>query len=80
VSAHTFIITGALWMSDNVIPVAAPLTQKEEKRIFAKQKQYSFKRNNLVGYLFIAPWLIGFIAFSLIPIGASLVLEFYWLR
>jgi multiple sugar transport system permease protein len=31
---------------------------------------------NLVGYLFIAPWLVGFFAFTFIPIVASLVLAF----
>jgi pectin-derived oligosaccharide transport system permease protein len=32
--------------------------------------------HNLAGYLFIAPWLIGFFAFTFIPIAASLVLAF----
>lgn len=32
--------------------------------------------NNAVGYVFIAPWLIGFFGFTLIPILASLVLAF----
>ncbi|HEX8968602.1 MAG TPA: sugar ABC transporter permease [Chloroflexota bacterium] len=33
-------------------------------------------RRNLTGYLFIAPWLFGFLAFTLIPITASAGLAF----
>ena len=36
----------------------------------------SARQENLVGYLFIAPWLIGFFAFTLIPVFASLYLAF----
>lgn len=34
------------------------------------------KRNNMMGYLFISPWLIGFFIFILFPIVASFVLAF----
>jgi len=34
------------------------------------------RRGNLAGYLFIAPWLIGFFAFTFIPIVTSLALAF----
>ena len=34
------------------------------------------RRNNLAGYAFIAPWLIGFLAFTIIPVTASLYLAF----
>jgi multiple sugar transport system permease protein len=43
------------------------VTQKRGKR---------WRENNLMGYLFIAPWLIGFFALTLIPVGTSLVLSF----
>jgi pectin-derived oligosaccharide transport system permease protein len=33
-------------------------------------------RRNLAGYLFIAPWLIGFLAFTFLPIVASATLAF----
>ena len=33
-------------------------------------------RRNLTGYLFIAPWLFGFFAFTFIPIAASAALAF----
>ena len=34
------------------------------------------RRRNLTGYLFIAPWLFGFFAFTFIPIAASAALAF----
>jgi multiple sugar transport system permease protein len=47
-------------------------------RVRARRKQQAVyrRRDNLVGYLFIAPWLIGFFAFTLIPMLASLFLSF----
>jgi multiple sugar transport system permease protein len=39
------------------------------------QKPYR-RVDNLSGYMFIAPWLIGFFGFTLIPIVASLYLSF----
>ena len=34
------------------------------------------RQNNLIGYLFLSPWLVGFFLFTLLPILASLVLAF----
>ncbi len=34
------------------------------------------RNDNLAGYLFISPWLIGFFGFTLIPMAASLYLSF----
>ncbi len=34
------------------------------------------RHENLVGYLYLSPWLIGFIVFTLVPIVASFVLAF----
>ncbi len=34
------------------------------------------RRDNLVGYLFLSPWLIGFFVFTFLPIVASFVLAF----
>lgn len=48
--------------------------KKDRKQVARKKKD--FKRNNLVGYLFISPWLIGFTLFGIIPIAISLVLAF----
>ncbi len=64
-------------MGDHVAAARAEVTQPDVRtRFFARKQQYSFKRNNLVGYLFISPWLAGFLLFSLIPIAASLALAF----
>lgn len=43
-----------------------------------RQRQSGTRRrhDNLTGYLFIAPWLIAFLAFTLVPIVASFVLAF----
>ena len=42
---------------------------------FGKRKRNT-RENNLAGYLFLSPWLIGFFTFTLLPILASLVLSF----
>lgn len=59
---------------------AAPVTSVAQPRATAsgqkKRKAKDFKTNNLVGYLFISPWLIGFLLFALIPIVISFVLAF----
>ena len=39
-------------------------------------RRSNIRRHDLIGYLFISPWLITFFAFTLIPIAASLVLAF----
>lgn len=42
----------------------------------APSKRKSIRHDNRTGYLFIAPWLIGFFIFTLLPMGASFVLSF----
>lgn len=42
----------------------------------ARQKRTRFGQHNLVGYMFISPWLIAFFLFTLVPILASLFLSF----
>lgn len=39
-------------------------------------KKYDYGYDNRAGYLFIAPWLIGFILFTILPMLASLYLSF----
>lgn len=46
-------------------PIAAPAARRKRRR-----------SENRLGYLFISPWLIGFFAFTLIPMAASLYLSF----
>jgi multiple sugar transport system permease protein len=41
-----------------------------------KKKTSKFGQHNLVGYLFISPWLIAFFLFTLIPLVVSFVLSF----
>ena len=43
-------------------------------KVFKRDKRQKY--HNLTGYLFIMPWLIGFLAFTLIPIVSSLYLSF----
>ena len=53
-------------MSATVAPLRKPKRSKTSR----------FGQHNLVGYLFISPWLITFFLFTLIPIAVSLVLSF----
>lgn len=53
------------------LPAPAAIAKK------LKPARTNGKRNhNLVGYLFISPWLIGFFLFTVIPIGASFYFAF----
>lgn len=47
-----------------------------KKAAAAQKRKKGSRQDNLVGYLFISPWLIGFFALTFIPIAASLVLGF----
>lgn len=51
-----------------------PTAVQESLPAVARQRDY--KMNNLAGYLFISPWLIGFLVFALIPMVISFVLAF----
>ncbi len=43
-----------------------------------KMKQSSLKKsNNIFGWLFVAPLIIGFLAFGLVPLGYSIVMSFH---
>jgi multiple sugar transport system permease protein len=66
-------------MSKPVAAVPAPATvEHEPRRVQARPKSNSkdFKKNNLAGYLFISPWLTGFLLFGLIPLVMSFGLAF----
>jgi pectin-derived oligosaccharide transport system permease protein len=47
--------------------------QQAAHRASARRRAW---RRNLTGYAFIAPWLVGFLAFTFLPIAASGVLTF----
>src|SRR5690348_14354067 len=57
-------------MITNLLRAARPATGRRERG------RVRLREDNLAGYLFIAPWLVGFFAFTFIPIVASLVLAF----
>ena len=67
-------------MAETVRPVATPemgaQTGAAPRTKAAAKKRSRFKRNNLAGYMFISPWLLGFILFTLIPISISFGLAF----
>jgi multiple sugar transport system permease protein len=46
------------------------------KNAAARKRNKGWRHDNLMGYLFISPWLIGFFTLTFIPIAASLVLGF----
>lgn len=62
-------------------PIHSAVRVTEKRQIAQKWWARRLGKNgerleNLVGYLFIAPWLIGFFAFTLVPVLASLYLAF----
>src|SRR5687768_1728822 len=65
---------------DNLVPAAHTATRDEAEKNKARARTGSNKQNfhqhNLVGYLFISPWLTAFFLFSLVPILISLYLAF----
>jgi multiple sugar transport system permease protein len=46
------------------------------KQVAIRRKTKRWRNDNLMGYLFIAPWLVGFFGLTFIPIAASLLLSF----
>jgi multiple sugar transport system permease protein len=63
-------------MNEPAVAVSAPQTLEPVRAGAQVKKRKNFRQNNGVGYLFISPWIIGFLLFGLIPIGISLVLAF----
>lgn len=65
-------------MSDTAVDLPLPgdpVTTEQPKRK-REQASTNFKHNNRAGYLFISPWIAGFLLFTLIPMGISLWLAF----
>lgn len=60
---------------EQIFPAKVSLGQRLRMALAFKKKA-GLRQNNWIGYLFIAPWLIGFFAFVLLPILASFVLAF----
>jgi multiple sugar transport system permease protein len=59
-----------------VASLSQDLTLRAPSRAAAASARRRAWRRNLTGYLFIAPWLFGFFAFTFIPIAASALLAF----
>lgn len=57
-------------------PAAQALPSPIARHKPSTPKAKSRRSHNLVGYLFISPWLIGFFLFTVIPIAASLYFAF----
>src|SRR5580765_5262573 len=53
--------------------IALPASARTDAASAARRRAW---RRNLMGYLFIAPWLIGFLAFTAIPMLGSAFLAF----
>ena len=62
-------------MTNAVQAIAKKVLPRQRAAAVQKRKK-GWRYNNLVGYLFISPWLIGFFTLTLIPIATSLVLGF----
>lgn len=62
-------------MSEAISSPTPPQVTRGQART-AKRRKASYRHDNLMGYLFISPWLIAFFAFTLLPIAASLFLAF----
>jgi len=58
--------------------VALPVPEQAAPRVDARPqlKKTKFKQDNLAGYLFVSPWLIAFMLFTLVPMVISLLLAF----
>ena len=57
---------------DSSITTLPQATEKAKNKARSARK----KRDNIAGYLFISPWLIGFFAFTLLPLVGSFYLAF----
>jgi ABC-type sugar transport system permease subunit len=59
------------------VPSSQPLDDSALRtRTKTSTKRKNFRQNNLIGYLFISPWVVTFILFGLVPILISLGLAF----
>jgi multiple sugar transport system permease protein len=56
--------------------MSSTLTQATPSAAAARPKSRRRRLNNMMGYLFISPWLIGFFVFTLVPIIVSFGLAF----
>ncbi len=62
-------------MSDSLVPSTSATAQPPRRRRISAGNR-DFKQHNLAGYLFLSPWLIAFLLFTLVPMAISLYLAF----
>ena len=58
---------------------APPVTQTAAEpfgRRGRRARKKDFRQNNVMGYLFVSPWIIVFLLFTLVPMAISLWLAF----
>lgn len=56
--------------------IAPTMSSQSSAADALKRRAAKNRRDNIAGYLFISPWLIGFFAFTLLPLLGSLYLAF----
>src|SRR4051794_20153638 len=56
--------------------IKAKLLQSETKQASLKSSLLKFFRRNAVAYMFLTPWLLGFLVLTLYPMAYSLWLSF----
>src|SRR5688572_5902767 len=53
------------------------ITAAQSSRTTARQKEYSFdQQQRFWGWVFLSPWILGFLTFTFIPIFASFIFTF----
>lgn len=62
--------------NESIMKSIPDVEKQQTTKDLASRKRNKVIKENLAGYLFISPWLLGFIFFTLIPIVASFFLAF----
>ncbi len=57
-------------------PLVSPVTPPSSAAAPARQGMTQQRRQRLWGLLFVSPWIFGFLAFTLFPMAASLIMSF----
>jgi multiple sugar transport system permease protein len=65
-------------MANKLLRLSATTQNESQQSFFTRLNSAILKsfRRNAVAYLFLTPWLIGFLVFTLYPMGHSLLLSF----
>ena len=63
-------------MNEPAVAVSIPGAADQEATRAVPGQRKTLKQHNLAGYVFVSPWLIGFLLFTFIPMAISLGLAF----